>query len=222
MSLKKQDIYSQFKNNQKYKKKLINFLRENTTVETGGTQIFDGSFKHLLHIPEELADIIFYLKNNEAKKKRKIKKYLEIGFSHGIANTILNKFFNFKEIVAVDKFGAHINGQTLLPNLRFKNLTLICSDSRDKETINKVDKFKKFDVILIDGDHAYDSVKKDFNNYKSFIDKKGLIIMHDINLENSGSKKFWMELKKSKKYYFKEIICANYKFNYGVGILQPR
>ena len=44
--------------------------------------------------------------------------------------------------------------------------------------------------------------------------------MHDINLENSGSKKFWSELKKSKKFNLKEILCNKYKFNYGVGVLQ--
>ena len=36
----------------------------------------------------------------------------------------LNKFFNFKLSVAVDKFGAHINGTSLAPNLRFKKPNL--------------------------------------------------------------------------------------------------
>ena len=218
---RKMDIYTEFKNNRKYHKKLVNFLRDNTTVETGGNKIFDGTFKHLLHIPEELADLIFFIKNHEIKKKIKIKRYLEIGFSHGFANTIFNKFFNFELIVAVDKFGAHINGTSLVPNLRFKNLILICNDSQSKFTIENLKKFEKFDLIFIDGDHDYKTVKNDFNNYKNLINKKnGLIVMHDIKLEKSGSKKFWDEIKSNKKFICKEIFCSRFSFKYGVGFLQ--
>ena len=46
----------------KDKKQLIDFLRYQTTAEYGGHQIFDGRRSHLLHIPEELADFIFFLK----------------------------------------------------------------------------------------------------------------------------------------------------------------
>ncbi len=217
----KKDIYSLFSNNKNYYKKLVGFLRDNTTVETGGNKIFDGTFKDLLHIPEELADLIFFLKNHEKKNKIKIQKYLEIGFSHGFANTILNKFFNFKLSVAVDKFGAHINGTSLAPNLRFKNLILICNDSQSKFTIENLKRFEKFDMIFIDGDHSYNAVKNDFNNYKNLLNKKkGLMIMHDIKLEKSGSKKFWDEIKNNKKFFCKEIYCSKYSFKYGVGILK--
>ena len=34
--------------------------------------------------------------------------------------------------VAVDKLGAHLNGTTLLANLRFKNLILFSSDTTQK------------------------------------------------------------------------------------------
>ena len=68
----KKDIYSLFSNNKNYYKKLVGFLRDNTTVETGGNKIFDGTFKDLLHIPEELADLIFFLKKHEKKNIIKI------------------------------------------------------------------------------------------------------------------------------------------------------
>ena len=38
--------------------------------------------------------------------------------------------------------------------------------------------------------------------------KKGLMIMHDIKLEKSGSKKFWDEIKNNKKFFCKEIYCS--------------
>ena len=40
-------------------------------------------------------DLIFFLKNHEKKNKIKIQKYLEIGFSHGFANTIFKQIFQF-------------------------------------------------------------------------------------------------------------------------------
>tara|TARA_B110000967_G_scaffold177043_1_gene190888 strand:+ start:2349 stop:3014 length:666 start_codon:yes stop_codon:yes gene_type:complete len=214
------DIYTEFKDNKKYYTRLLDFLRDNTTIETGGNKIFDGSFKHLLHIPDELAQLIFFLKKDERLKKRKIKKYLEVGFNHGIANTILNKFFAFEEIVALEIFGAHIIGQTLLSNLRFKNLTIIASDSKANSTIERVKKFEKFDLIFIDADHTYNAVKSDFNNYVPMLNKKGVMVMHDIHFPGSGSEKFWNELKTNKKYKFKEIVCRKYKFTYGLGIVE--
>jgi predicted O-methyltransferase YrrM len=46
-----------------------------------------------------------------------------------------------------------------------------------------------FDVILIDGDHSYDQVKKDTENALRFLNKKGIIIWHDVyNKDNSCDK----------------------------------
>lgn len=46
-----------------------------------------------------------------------------------------------------------------------------------------------FDVILIDGDHSYDQVRKDTENAFKFIEKNGIIIWHDVyNKDNSCSK----------------------------------
>jgi len=217
---KRIDIYSKFSFNKKYYQELVNFFRSQTTIETGGKKIFDGTYRDLLHIPEELAQLIIFLKKHEILKKNKIKKYLEIGFSHGFSNTILNKFFNFETIVAVDKFGSHINGVSLAPNLRFKNLILICNDSKSEFVVKNLKKFEKFDLIFIDGNHDYKSVKSDFNNYINLLNKDGIMIMHDIKLENSGSKNFWNEIKLKKKFTFKEIVCSKYFFKYGVGILK--
>ena len=75
------------------KEDFVEFLRHQTTAEYGGNQIFDGGRSHLMHIPEELADFIFFLKQHEKKPVKKIKNFMEIGFSSGKTNTILNKIF---------------------------------------------------------------------------------------------------------------------------------
>ena len=77
-----------------------------------------------------------------------------------------------------------------------------------------------YDLIFIDGSHEYKDVKKDFEIYSKMLNKKGIIILHDINLPNSGSKKFWSEIrKKYKKYQIKEIIFDQYHFSFGYGII---
>ena len=214
----RKDIYTEFELTKKYKSKLLNFLREHTTVECGGYNLFDGSYNNLLHVPEEFCELIFFLKKYD--KKRKLKTYLEVGFSHGICNTILNKFFNFKYIVAIDIFGPHLNGSVLLANMRFKNLTLICGNTKDELVVNNAKKFSKYDLIFIDASHEYKDVKKDFEIYSKMINKNGLIILHDINLSSSGSKKFWNEIKKKfKKHQIKEIIFNKYHYSFGYGIV---
>ena len=211
------NIYESFNFSKSYKKKLINFLKNNTTVETGGNKLFNGLYDHLLQIPEEFASLIIELKKMD--KKSQIKSFLEIGFSHGYSNTILYKFFKFTKNVAVDKFGPHINGYSLVANLRFKNLILFCGSSNDPSIKKNLEKLKKFDLIFIDGDHSYDAVKNDFKLSLSLSHKKTVYIFHDIYHEESGSKKFWSELKKIKKYRLKEIISRNQNFKYGTGIL---
>lgn len=213
--MKENSIYN-FNFSKNYKNKLINFLKENTTIENGGKKLFDGSYSDLLHIPTELGELIFFLKKHE-KKVKKISKFLEIGFSHGIFNTLINKFFDISTNVAVDPMGAHINGRVLNANLRFKNLILFCSYSNNSKVFDQIKKLSNFDLIYIDGSHEYNDVKNDFLTFKNLITKNGLIIFHDINVTNSGSKKYWNEIK--KKYKYKEILHKNQKFTYGYGIL---
>ena len=77
----------------KEKERLTEFFRHQTNAEFGGYRLFDGTRSHIMHNLEELSDLIFFLTNYEKKIKRKIRNFLEIGFSSGKVNTILNKFF---------------------------------------------------------------------------------------------------------------------------------
>ncbi len=55
------------------------------------------------------------------------------------------------------------------------------------------------DLLFIDGDHSYDGVKADFENYIDVVPPGGLIAFHDIceHSPESGCevKKFWDEIK---------------------------
>lgn len=203
----------------KEKDNLTEFFRHQTTAEYGGYQMFNGTRTHLLHNPEELTDFIFFLKDYERKNRKKITKFLEVGFNAGKANTILNKFFNFEQIVAIDNFSADTSSTDLMANLRRKNLALICGNSDKKENLEIIKKFKPFDLIFIDGSHEYDDVKKDLSNYYKMLSSHGILVAHDIHsLEHPGVNKAWNEFKHRTDFIFREIVCKKYYFICGVGL----
>lgn len=203
----------------KEKEILTEFFRHQTNAEYGGYLMFDGTRSHIMHNPEELSDFIFFLKNYEKKKRKKIRNFLEIGFSSGKANTILNKFFNFEQIVAVDNFTADMSSTDLLANLRRKNLIVICGNSDKKETLQIIKKFQPYDLIFVDGSHEYKDVKKDLSNYSKMLSDYGILAAHDIHsLEYQGINKAWNEFKRQSNFIFKEIVCKKYYFVCGVGL----
>ena len=203
----------------KEKKDLTEFFRHETTAEYGGYQMFDGTRTHLMHNPEELSDFIYFLKSYEKKKRKKIRNFLEIGFNSGKVNTVLNKFFNFEQIVAVDNFTADISSTDLMANLRRKNLTLICGNSDKKETLRIIKKFQPFDLIFVDGSHEYTTAKKDLSNYCTMLSDHGILAVHDIHsLEYPGVNKAWNEFKLQNNFMFKEIVNKKYYFVCGVGL----
>lgn len=53
---------------------------------------------------------------------------------------------------------------------------------------------RKIDVLFIDGDHTYEGVKADYNKYFPFVDKGGIIFMHDVGHPKLEVKKFWEEI----------------------------
>jgi len=203
----------------KEKKDLTEFFRHETTAEYGGYQMFDGTRTHLMHNPEELSDFIYFLKSYEKKKRKKIRNFLEIGFNSGKVNTVLNKFFNFEQIVAVDNFTADISSTDLMANLRRKNLTLICGNSDKKETLRIIKKFQPFDLIFVDANHEYVGTKKDLSNYCTMLSDHGILVVHDIHsLEYPGVNKAWNEFKLQNNFMFKEIVNKKYYFVCGVGL----
>jgi len=100
------------------------------------------------------------------------------------------------------------------------NYEFIEGDSHSIKTVNKLSnilKHKKIDFIFIDGDHSYEGVKKDYENYKSFLSVGGIIAFHDIKSRDFNVRKFWNEIK--NEYHFKEIISPKEDDSPGIGIL---
>lgn len=88
---------------------------------------------------------------------------------------------------------------------------------------------RKLDLLFIDGDHSYDGVKTDFQNYRDLVCDGGLIVFHDIcedcqtkhgiQSENytGGVPQFWMEIKDSFEHY--EFVDQADQDGFGIGCL---
>ena len=60
--------------------------------------------------------------------------------------------------------------------------TIINGDSTDENVISSV-KNEIFDAVFIDGNHSYEYVKKDLQNYSPFVKEGGIVALHDANFE---------------------------------------
>jgi len=127
----------------------------------------------------------------------KPKTILEIGIERGSSlqcwGTICDNVFGFDKSIRM----LYSNLNKLLSHIQWFQL-----DSTNDIAIHIASRLK-IDFLFLDGDHTYDGVKKDFENYSHFVRKGGLIGFHDIH-DVGGVNKFWNELK-SKQYKTEEI-----------------
>lgn len=118
------------------------------------------------------------------------------------------------DVVSVDLIH---RGMENIPNVLF-----VQGDSSHPKIIDYAPlRNRKFDVIMIDGDHTYKGVKKDFENYRKYLNEGGLIAFHDIwdshecRRQDCFVFELWEELKKEFEY----IELGHVKTWGGIGVL---
>ena len=161
---------------------------------------------------------------------------LEIGTHHG------GTFFLFSRVAALDALLISVDlasedlkpWRTLCADLRMKGqkVSVIDGDSHAISTVERVNRVlgdQKVDFLFIDGDHSYEGVKQDFENYIGFLNDTGIIAFHDINPDyftRFGKRtcsytgevyRFWAEVK--MKYSHTECIDNPDEDGFGIGIL---
>lgn len=147
--------------------------------------------------PKELAAFIALL------KERDVSSYLEIGARQG------DTFFQVMQSlpqgsrgVAVDlPFGPWGGDsrrylETVIDDLTGYDVHVVFGDSQ--EVVEQVNSLGPFDAVLIDGDHRYESVKKDYQNYGD----SPIVAFHDIAGDGlycgeykMGVPEFWREIR---------------------------
>jgi predicted O-methyltransferase YrrM len=128
-------------------------------------------------IREELYDFLKLLIDND------VKKVLQIGLGHfGSTHFCLSLLFD--EVVTVEydiKNIANYSNRELLHNQNKEHF--IYGSSIDESVINKTKVFGEFDAVFIDGNHSYEYVKKDWENYSKLVKKGGIVSFHDALLD---------------------------------------
>ncbi|GEM_PF-2771151 len=173
----------------------------------------------LQQVTEEYADYLTWLKT------KNIKKYLEIGIGSG-SSFFINNIFIKKSAelsIAVDNVSYDCFGDQLRNiNDKFETLRSLNRSCTFKFYQGKSDDFfrqnsEKFDLIFIDADHGYDSVKSDYDHALRALSPNGYIIFHDIaNEYYPGVIRLWKEITGSGANVIEYVTKNNYC---GIGIL---
>jgi cephalosporin hydroxylase len=145
--------------------------------------------------------------NNEFLNKIDKNIFLEIGVANGGSSKMWEEC-GFKRGIGVDL------SNSIKTNITIK-YDLVLGDSITEETINKVKNIlngELVDFLFIDGCHAYYYCKEEFNLYKQFVKKGGVIAFHDLILCDKEVEKFFDEIKDN--YKEPQKIIVDY---YGIG-----
>lgn len=153
--------------------------------------VFGGTFEggiHIQQVPDELAPCIHAI----ISSGEVINSFLEIGAAAGGTTFIFDHFFSPEKIVIIDD-NVHPK-YTLRPDvLKDVERREIIGNSRDQAIIEQAKGI--YDLLIIDGDHSYEGVKADIDNYLPLLGKGGFLILHDTVFDDWGVKQMVAELK---------------------------
>lgn len=159
-------------------------------------------------IREELYDFLKLIIETDTKK------VLQIGLGHfGSTHFCLSLICD--EVVTIEydiKNIANYANRELFYNQNKEHF--IYGSSVDLDTINKAKQFGEFDAVFIDGNHSYEYVKLDWQNYSPLVKKGGIVSFHDacLDAERYGTPKVLKEIGNeiSLIRYSKEVGIAYY------------
>ena len=91
-----------------------------------------------------------------------------------------------------------------------------------RDWLTKQLKGRQVDVLFIDGDHSYNGVRADYEDYSAFVRPGGLIMIHDIAHDGmeltEPVSRFWAQLDIAKR----EIVNPELAEPVGIGVIERR
>ena len=134
------------------------------------------------------------------------KALLEVGRFLGGSTVLIVAAANGSRVISVDskitvpEYAKDSLLDEHLKRLGLSNYELFVHDS------NNFDPQCMLDFVFIDGDHTYESVKKDFENFDKYLNIGGHMLFHGscstrpYTTHKEGTVKLMLELKRSEKY----------------------
>lgn len=179
---------------------------------------------------QKASEIIAFL---EWAAEKEPKTVVEIGVAMGGTTYLLaNAIPSVWKVIGVDFFPR--NRRALKSVIREGvRMDFVTGNSSSPETVAKVKDIlggREVDLLLIDGDHAYDAAFKDYEAYRPLVRNGGWIAFHDIRppeLKPDGSTangfpmevhRLWDELKENCE--SQEFVEDQSQFSYGIGVIQ--
>ena len=123
-------------------------------------------------VHDEIYDFLcLLLKNN-------VQSMLQIGLGHFAATHFVLSLL-MDRICTIEYDDLHI--QRYSDEINLQKETLICGDSTSDSIIKQAEELGPFDCVFIDGNHSYEYVKMDLENYTPLVKKGGIVALHDAN-----------------------------------------
>lgn len=116
----------------------------------------------------------------------KVKVVVEVGVDWGYSLFFFAKTFPKAMVLGVDNFSYHDAEDAKawveweIHDKYSNNTELLHMDSATAAPFYYENVRKQIDVLHIDADHMYDSVKQDFELWSPFVRSGGVVLMHDI------------------------------------------
>jgi predicted O-methyltransferase YrrM len=188
---------------------------------------FHEEFLRTLQVPSEIIAAM------EIFEREKPQRILEIGTARGgnlflLSRAAVENALLISLDLPAGRYGGGYPRWKTLVYRRFlrpsQRARFVRGNSHDQACLKSVESLlqgQPIDLLFIDGDHAYEGVKRDYEMYSGLVRAGGLIAFHDVahhpeRLECHVDR-FWDEIKGSQ---FKEIIESRDQGWAGIGILR--
>ncbi len=150
-------------------------------IEARILELTDGvSRQHFQQNAEEVAGMVELLRTDPPRC------YLEIGAGSGHVDRVLDTFFDFDKVYLIDDQKHYSGRLTQIPKA-----TEWIGNSMSPEAVDTIDQWgQRFDLILIDGGHAYENVKSDTHLILRCVDDPCWVAFHDAR---HGEVRAWLK-----------------------------